>query len=124
MNLDPQTLFTVTRSLAVKAGLPTEQLDGIVALGGYHYLSTTSQKREVIEAEIAARSLEKRDNIYIYTCAHPFSQSKRSTHLAFSGFDLPTFVDGAFKKLTSDVALTSTVTIGQYTTELTYSQLF
>ena len=69
LNLDPQTLFTVTRSLAVKAGLPTEQLDGIVTLGGYHYLSTTSQKREVIEAEIAARSLEKRDNIY--TCAHP-----------------------------------------------------
>ena len=52
----------------------------------------------------------------------PFSQSKRPTYLASSGFDLPTFVDGAFKKLTSDVALTSTVTIGQYTTELTYSQ--
>ncbi|KZV76329.1 hypothetical protein PENSPDRAFT_747787 [Peniophora sp. CONT] len=103
LNLDPQTLFTVTRSLAVKAGLDTEQLDGIVQLGGYHYLDTTSQKREVVEAQIAARSLEKRDNIY-------------------TGFDLPTFVDGAFKKLTSDVELTSTVTIGQYTTELTYSQ--
>lgn len=66
MNLDPQTVFTVTRSLAVKAGLDTEQLDGIVQLGGYHYLDTTSQKRDVIEAEIAARSLKKCDNIYSY----------------------------------------------------------
>ncbi|KAG2752775.1 hypothetical protein P692DRAFT_20871091 [Suillus brevipes Sb2] len=35
MNYDPPTLFTLTRVLAVQAGLDPTQLDGIVALGGY-----------------------------------------------------------------------------------------
>ena len=41
MNLDPQSLFTVTRLLAQQAGLDTAQLDAIVQLGGYHYLDTS-----------------------------------------------------------------------------------
>jgi hypothetical protein len=67
LNMDPPSLFTVTRALAVEAGLGTEQLDQIVALGGYQYLSTTSNKREDIEREIAARP-QRRDNIF--TCVH------------------------------------------------------
>ena len=39
-----------------------------------------------------------------------------------SGFDLPTYVDTAFAKLTSDVNLVSDVTIGDYQTTLTYTQ--
>ncbi|KAI0035854.1 hypothetical protein K488DRAFT_76325 [Vararia minispora EC-137] len=102
LNMDPQSLFTVTRALAVNAGLGTEQLDTIVQLGGYHYLSTNSRKREAVEAEIATRPL-RRNNI-------------------FTGFNLPSFVDTAFKKLVSDVQLQSTVTIGHYETTLTYNQ--
>ena len=57
LNMDPQSLFTVTRLLAEEAGLSTEQLDAIVQLGGYHYLDG-----------VGARSVaEKRDNIF--TCA-------------------------------------------------------
>lgn len=41
LNLAPEPLFTVTRRLAVEAGLDTEQLDGIVQLGGYQYLDTS-----------------------------------------------------------------------------------
>lgn len=41
MNLDPASLFTVTRALAVEAGEDVAPLDGIVALGGYTYLMTT-----------------------------------------------------------------------------------
>lgn len=108
MNLDPPSIFSVTRALAVVAGLDTEQLDGIVALGGYTYLQTTdddsanstSSKRDVVPA---ARSIGKR-NIY-------------------TNFNLPNFVDAAFKQLRSDVELVSKVTIGEYTTTLSYTQL-
>ena len=39
-----------------------------------------------------------------------------------SGFDLPTYVDKAFAKLTEDVALDSGVNIGDYQTSLSYTQ--
>ena len=94
MNLDPSSIFSVTRALAVDAGLQTEQLDGIVALGGISYVRTTDEdspnatKREVVE-------VGKRANIY-------------------TGFNLPEFVDAAFKELRSDISLSSVVTIGEY----------
>lgn len=39
-----------------------------------------------------------------------------------SGFDLPSFVQKAFQELQSDVKLTATVGIGEYTTSLDYTQ--
>ncbi|THH12496.1 hypothetical protein EW146_g7640 [Bondarzewia mesenterica] len=93
LNMDPQSLFTVTRILAAEAGLDTAQLDGIVALGGYHYLDGNDKRSWN----------RRRDNIY-------------------SGFDLPDFVDEAFKQLRSDVELTASITIGDYQTTLQYTQ--
>ena len=51
MNLDPAALFTITRSLAVKAGLDVAPLDAIVQLGGIQYLSptNTSSRRQANE---------------------------------------------------------------------------
>ncbi|THV03542.1 hypothetical protein K435DRAFT_962414 [Dendrothele bispora CBS 962.96] len=95
MNLDPSSIFTVTRALAVEAGLGTEQLDGIVQLGGYQYLMTTGPP--------VSTNAHKRDNL-------------------FTGFDLPSFVQKAFTQLKSDVELTAEVEIGVYTTTLKYSQ--
>ena len=43
MNFDPSSLFTVTRALAVEAGLNVAPLDSIVSLGGFNYISTTSE---------------------------------------------------------------------------------
>ncbi|CAA7259257.1 unnamed protein product [Cyclocybe aegerita] len=95
MNFDPSALFTVTRALAVEAGLDVAPLDSIVQIGGYQYLSTTSaSKREITE---------------------------RQSDL-FQGFDLTTFVGNAFKQLKSDVQLSTDVTIGEYQTTLTFSQ--
>lgn len=51
LNLDPSTLFTVLRLLAGEAGLQTDQLDGIVALGGYQYIQPVAKR------EIMARNL-------------------------------------------------------------------
>lgn len=56
LNLDPATIFTVTRALAVDAGLQTDQLDGIVELGGYDYKFTSGSEP----------SRHKRDNLYTY----------------------------------------------------------
>ncbi|KAL0956087.1 hypothetical protein HGRIS_002255 [Hohenbuehelia grisea] len=93
MNFDPSSLFTVTRALAVEAGLDVAPLDGIVDVGGYKYLFTTGD----------APSKRRRANI-------------------FTGFNLPNFVQTAFKKLQSDVSLTTDVTLGDYKTTLEYKQ--
>ena len=58
LNMDPAALFTVTRLCAVGAGLSTEQLDGIVQLGGYQYLQATGGN--------SSGATKKRDNIYTY----------------------------------------------------------
>lgn len=56
LNFDPATLFTLTRALAVEAGLDVAPLDGIVQIGGIHYLPisggyvATSQPRDNIFA--------------------------------------------------------------------------
>ncbi|KAI0305626.1 hypothetical protein B0F90DRAFT_1815219 [Multifurca ochricompacta] len=96
LNMDPPALFTVTRLCAIAAGLRTEQLDGIVQLGGYQYLPATNGG--------GSSTNQKRGNIY-------------------SGFNLPKFVDTAFKQLHSDVQLEADVQIGDYRTTLQYTQL-
>ncbi|KAG8787307.1 hypothetical protein FRB91_009037 [Serendipita sp. 411] len=47
LNLDPATMFTVLRLLAGEAGLSTDQIDGIVALGGYQYIQPVT-KRDLV----------------------------------------------------------------------------
>ncbi|KIM45161.1 hypothetical protein M413DRAFT_332807 [Hebeloma cylindrosporum] len=93
MNFDPDALFTVTRALAVEAGLDVAPLDSIVQLGGFHYLSASE-----------ATPVTKRQGTL------------------FKGFDLPSFVGKAFKQLKSDVQLSTDVTIGEYKTTLQFSQ--
>ncbi|KAF5386260.1 hypothetical protein D9615_002421 [Tricholomella constricta] len=93
MNFDPAALFTLTRALAVEAGLDVDPLDEIVELGGIRYLSITGDPPK----------LKRRANL-------------------FTGFNLPNFVHAAFKKLKSDVELTADVTIGEYKTTLQYIQ--
>lgn len=44
LNLDPPSMFTLVRLLAVDAGLGTDQLDGIVALGGYQYIQPVTRR--------------------------------------------------------------------------------
>lgn len=57
MNFDPPMLFTLTRVLAVQAGLDPAPLDGIVALGGYSYVQT---------ANADSAPVSRRSNIYTY----------------------------------------------------------
>ncbi|KAI6169518.1 hypothetical protein EDD17DRAFT_1748665 [Pisolithus thermaeus] len=95
MNYDPPTLFTLTRVLALQAGLDVAPLDGIVALGGYEYVPSTNADSE---------SVSRGANLY-------------------TGFDLPTFVDMAFKQLRIDVHLSAGLAIGDYQTTLNYTQL-
>lgn len=95
MNLDPPSIFSVTRKLATLAGLDTDQLDGIVALGGYQYIATTDEDDA---ANATKRALER--------------MKKRDTNI-FTNFNLPNFVDAAFKELRADIQLSSAVTIGE-----------
>ncbi|KAJ7782963.1 hypothetical protein B0H16DRAFT_1494883 [Mycena metata] len=97
MNFDPAALFSVTRRLALEAGLDVAPLDSIVELGGITYLPAAA------------------------TSASPIKRGVRRDNL-FTNFDLPTFVQTAFKKLESDIEFTAGVTIGDYATSLTYTQ--
>jgi hypothetical protein len=54
MNLDPTALFSLTRALAVKAGLDPTPLDGIVQLGGIKYLDMGPQARQLSNHRIRA----------------------------------------------------------------------
>ncbi len=54
MNLEPSAIFTLTRNLAVEAGLDTAQLDGIVEIGGISYMQ---------DVEI---SRSRRNNLYTW----------------------------------------------------------
>ncbi|KAK0241921.1 hypothetical protein EDD85DRAFT_820884 [Armillaria nabsnona] len=94
MNMSPSVLFTLTRRLAVDAGLDTAQLDGIVSIGGISYVGETNA-----------------------------SSSKRDTQSnIYTGFNLPQFVQQAFSKLETDVDLTTGLKIGDYSTTLKYTQ--
>ncbi|KAK2467793.1 hypothetical protein APHAL10511_000088 [Amanita phalloides] len=93
MNLDPSSLFTLTRRLAVEAGLNVAPLDAVVKLGGCQY-------RSLINGSV----------------------SRRQSNL-FNGFDLPAFAQTAFKHLKTDVQLTTMLTIGSHQTTLEFSQL-
>lgn len=57
MDFDPPTLFTLTRVLAVQAGLDPAPLDGIVALGGYSYVTATNAD---------STPVNRRSNVYTY----------------------------------------------------------
>jgi len=107
LNVDPAALFTVTHACAVAAGLSTEQLDGIVDIGGYKYLQTTG-------GDSPGASTKKRGNIYTFVTLYVTFNSDSHHEPLISGFNLQNFVDAAFKQLHSDVQLEVDVQIGQY----------
>ncbi|KAF9484474.1 hypothetical protein BDN70DRAFT_872495 [Pholiota conissans] len=98
LNFDPASLFTVTRALASEAGLDPAPLDQIVSIAGLQYLPINQEG-----PALRKRHVEGRANI-------------------FTGFDLPTFVQTAFKKLMSDVSLSTGLKIGDYATTLEFNQ--
>ncbi|KAI0686332.1 hypothetical protein BC835DRAFT_1523137 [Cytidiella melzeri] len=110
LNLNPPDIFAVTRKLAMLAGLGTDQLDGVVALGGYQYTPTTDDD----DAPTPSSSNSSENSI--------LTQMRRDTNM-YTGFNLPDYVNRAFKQLRADIQLTSLVSIGDYDTTLEYSQL-
>ena len=102
MNFDPAALFTVTRVLAVEAGLDPAPIDAIVRLGGIQYLSVSvDQPPPGRRQDASLFTLVDSSNLYINLII--------GLH---SDFDLPSYVQAAFKKLQSDVQITSDVMIG------------
>jgi hypothetical protein len=95
LNMDTATLLTLLKRLATDAGMPTDQLDAIVAIGGFSYLA---RKRD---ADLAPAVVRRG---------------------AFDGFDLVSYTDQAFQKLTADISIISAVNVGQYPTSLAFSQ--
>ncbi|KAJ7497141.1 hypothetical protein FB451DRAFT_1457944 [Mycena latifolia] len=70
MNFDPATLFSVTRRLALEAGLDVAPLDSIVDLGGITYLPAAATSSSPIK-----RGVERRDNLFTQVTAFKKLQS-------------------------------------------------
>ncbi|KAL8277420.1 hypothetical protein RQP46_010142 [Phenoliferia psychrophenolica] len=113
LNLYPPSIFTLARVLAVDAGLSTEQLDGIVELGGYSYLATvsTTSKRSLIEC---STSDCERDALT--------SGRRLARRNIYTGFNLPSYILSAFANLYINVELVVALHIGDFVTDLTYAQ--
>ena len=111
MNMDPAALFAVTHLCAVATGLSTEQLDGIVGIGGYKYLQTMG-------GDGSSTSSKKRGNIYSYVMLTLCPTATLT--ITCSGFNLPKFVDTAFNQLHSDVQIEADVQIGKCLPTLTF----
>lgn len=84
MNLEPSVIFSLLRALAVDQGMETDQIDGIMQIGGIQHVQTYGRRD----------ALDTRD---IYT-----------------NFNLPSYVDQAFSNLTSNVTLSAGVKIGMF----------
>ena len=85
MNLQPSVIFSLLRALAVDQGMDTDQIDGIMQIGGIQPVQTYG-RRDVLVTR----------NIY-------------------TNFNLPSYVDQAFSNLTSNVTLSAGVKIGMLT---------
>jgi len=51
MNMDPPSLFTVTRALAIDAGLDPSPIEQMVTLGGYNFVPSTHQRRGIVSRQ-------------------------------------------------------------------------
>jgi len=108
INLDPAALFTVTRVLAVEAGLNPAPIDAIVRLAGYQYQSVSADQPPPGRRQDASLfTLVDSSNLYLNLIV--------GLH---SDFDLPSYIKTAFKKLSADVQVTSDVIIGMIFGEL------
>lgn len=85
MNLEPAVIFSLLRALAVDQGMETDQIDGIMQIGGIQPVQTYG-RRDVLATR----------NIY-------------------TNFNLPSYVNQAFSNLTSNVTLSAGVKIGTWT---------
>ncbi|KAM0750211.1 hypothetical protein T439DRAFT_247618 [Meredithblackwellia eburnea MCA 4105] len=152
LNLYPPDIFTLLRVLAVEAGLSTEQIDGIVALGGYSYVPTTGTttrrlvKRSFEEEEEylalinsielggdggltnhLEKPLDGEEELSLALGMEDFvQQSVVKRGLAkrniYTGFNLPSYVLQAFSGLVVNVDLLSELHIGDFSTNLAYQQ--
>ncbi|WFD44515.1 hypothetical protein MPSI1_003183 [Malassezia psittaci] len=116
LNLYPPDIFGLLRALAIQAGESVEQLDGIVALGGYTYTKTTNANDNLkasSKRSVAIRESEPHNTTSAFT--------KRDTNM-YTNFNLPNFVDKAFSVASANLEIVSQTQIGEFVSSLTFSQ--
>lgn len=105
--------------------MPTEQLDGIMVLGGYSYVPA----KNTSDGNTTISTIETRGLLYDIPSL-PLSREELGVELSlgkrdniYTGFNLVPYVDQSFSLLKADIELITSVAIGGYETTLTYSQL-
>ncbi|KAE8231424.1 hypothetical protein CF326_g3562 [Tilletia indica] len=152
LNLFPPDIFALVRALAIQSGQNVALIDGIVALGGYT-LTQTTDANTAIRPDVNRRSLsavesevEERDSfvreedselagMLMDVRSNPgalpelFDVSEREVNSfakranLYTGFSLPAYIDRAFEFATTNIEIQSDVRIGDYETQLAFSQL-
>ncbi|KAE8213110.1 hypothetical protein CF327_g3310 [Tilletia walkeri] len=152
LNLFPPDIFALVRALAIQSGQNVALIDGIVALGGYT-LTQTTDANTAIRPDVNRRSLsavesevEERDSfvreedselagMLMDVRSNPgalpelFDVSEREVNSfakranLYTGFSLPAYIDRAFEFATTNIEIQADVRIGEYETQLAFSQL-
>ncbi|SPO24995.1 probable conserved hypothetical Ustilago-specific protein [Ustilago trichophora] len=146
LNLYPPDIFALVRALAVQSGQNPAYIDGVVQLGGYTLTPTTSAntRRSLNEDDEASYDYEENNELAhammggtnnVETLAHVADWAERDEPQAveeagtlkkranlYTGFDLPSYIDRAFKSATANLEIVSEANIGDYSTTLTFAQ--
>lgn len=147
LNLYPPDIFALVRALAVQSGQDPAYIDGVVQLGGYTLTPTTSAntRRSLSSDDTEASYDYEDDNELAHAMMDGVNNAETLAHVAdwaerdqtnavgesgelkkranlYTGFDLPTYIDRAFKSATANLEIVSDANIGDYSTTLTFAQ--
>ncbi|KAL8280236.1 hypothetical protein RQP46_007350 [Phenoliferia psychrophenolica] len=129
LNLYPPDLFTLVRLLAIEAGQRTDQLDGLVALGGLSYVET-KEAPAFTPSPPASTPPAKRDKIddmiplaLEYESFVEESLSKRAEIVnIYTDFNIETYAQACFAVLRVNVDMLARLSIDDFTTDFAYTQ--
>lgn len=146
LNLYPPDIFALVRALAIQSGQNPAYIDGVVQLGGYTLAPTTSanSRRSLNEDDEASYDYEDNNELAhammdgvnnVETLANVADWAERDEPQGveeagtlkkranlYTGFDLPSYIDRAFKSATANLEIVSEANIGDYSTTLTFAQ--
>lgn len=148
LNLYPPDLFALVRALAIQSGQDPTLIDGLVQLGGYALTPTTlaNSKRSLpVPTTRDPHHVEDEDDLgqstsdgamdvasmkdivgqwTVENATRPVENENKLGKRAnmYTGFDLPAYVDRAFRSATANLEIIAEAAIGEYTTTFTLAQ--
>ncbi|CDR88214.1 uncharacterized protein SPSC_03875 [Sporisorium scitamineum] len=147
LNLYPPDIFALLRALVIQSGQNPAYIDGVVQLGGYTLSPTTlaNSRRSLNLADDEASFDYEEENQLAHAMMDGVNSAETLAHVAdwaerdeshaieeagtlkrranlYTGFDLPSYVDRAFRSATANLEIVAENNIGDYSSTLTFAQ--